>query len=166
MINFLAIFILTLTLHAVHVSMSSMEYFTGENAYRITVRMYSDDLLLDLLCLYEIAEEDMSDHSYTGPDDLLEDYINEKIIIKINGQSQRARLVETEKLEIETIMRLSIDYEGKTESVDILNTILTGIYPDQVNLFIYKDQLNEHAVRFTALHMSEKIDLGSENLTR
>jgi len=148
-----------LLLHPVHVSMSSMEYIPEEDGYKITVRMYSDDLLLDLLTLYQLPGEYMIDHVYTGPDDLYEDYINERLKIKINGNQHPAELRETEKLELETLMRLFVKHKGELNSIEISNTILTGIYLDQVNLFIYKDESNEHAFRFTATYLSEKIDM-------
>ena len=145
--------------------MSSMEYVTADNGFNITVRMYSDDMLLDLLGLFTLPEEQIADHVYTGPDDIYQDYINEKIKILINGNRYKAKLVETEKLEIETIMRLFIEYEGEINNIDISNTILTDIYMDQVNLFIYKDERNELAFRFTADYLSESLDLDAVDIT-
>jgi len=160
MIKYLTLYIFSLVLHPVHVSMSSMEHLPLEDGYRITVRMYSDDLLLDLLSLYQLPGEHIDDHVYTGPDDIYEDYINERLKIKINGQPCSAKLIEAEKLEIETVMHLFLAHDGPAaDSVEINNTILTGIYMDQVNLFIYKDDSNEQAVRFTASHMKEMINL-------
>lgn len=159
MIKFLAIFLFTFLIHPVHVSMSSMEYNPQDIGYRITVRMYSDDLLLDLLTLYELQEEYFADHVYTGPDDIYEDYINEKIKIRINGKQINAELLETEILEIETIIRLFVEFKSEIKSIDISNTILTTIYPDQVNLFIYKDDKNELAFRFTGDYSEEKLNL-------
>lgn len=142
-----------------HVSMSSMEYVPDDKGYKITVRVFSDDLLLDLLNLYELPGEHIADHVYTGPDDIYEDYVNEKIEIKINGKQYRAELLASEKLEIETIMRLFVSFEGRADSVEISNTILTGIYVDQVNLFIYKDDKNELAFRFTTTYSEERLNL-------
>ena len=159
MIKLFVIYIFSLLLHPVHVSMSSMEYVPEDDGYKITVRMYSDDLLLDLLTLYQLPGEYISDHVYTGPDDLYEDYINERLEIKINGNKHPAELRETEKLELETLMRLFVKHKGELNSIEISNSILTVIYPDQVNLFIYKDESNEHAFRFTATYLSEKIDM-------
>lgn len=159
MIKYLIISIFSLLLHPVHVSMSSMEYEPLDGGYKITVRMFSDDLLLDLLSLYELPGEHIADHVYTGPDDIYEDYVNEKIEIKINGKQYRAELLESEKLEIETIMRLFVSFEGRADSVKISNTILTGIYVDQVNLFIYKDDKNELAFRFTTTYSEERLNL-------
>ncbi|MEE4215598.1 MAG: DUF6702 family protein [Bacteroidales bacterium] len=159
MIKYLAVYIFSLLIHPVHVSMSSMEHVPGEEGYKITVRMYSDDLLLDLLSLYQLPGEHIDDHIYTGPDDIYQDYINERLKVKINGQHHSAKLLESEKLEIETILRLFIKHGDPVNNVEISNTILTGIYMDQVNLFIYKDDNNEQAVRFTASYMNEKINL-------
>ncbi|MBN1387541.1 MAG: hypothetical protein JW965_03795 [Bacteroidales bacterium] len=159
MVKFLTIYLFTFLLHPVHVSMSSMEYIPQDSGYRVTVRMFSDDLLLDLLNLYQLPEEHVADHVYAGPDDIYEDYINEKVQIKINGKQYPARLLETEKLEIETIMRLFVDYDGEINTIDITNTILTTIYLDQVNLFIYKDEENELAFRFTPEYLKEKLNL-------
>ncbi|MFO7852771.1 MAG: DUF6702 family protein [Bacteroidota bacterium] len=159
MIKYLIISIFSLLLHPVHVSMSSMEYVPDDKGYKITVRVFSDDLLLDLLNLYELPGEHIADHVYTGPDDIYEDYVNEKIEIKINGKQYRAELLASEKLEIETIMRLFVSFEGRADSVEISNTILTGIYVDQVNLFIYKDDKNELAFRFTTTYSEERLNL-------
>ena len=145
--------------------MSSMEYVPSDSGFNITVRMYSDDMLLDLLGLFSLPEEHMADHVYTGPDEIYQDYINEKIRIEINGNRYRAKLVETEKLEIETIMRFFIEYEGEINSINISNSILTDIYMDQVNLFIYKDERNELAFRFTADYLSESLDLDTADVT-
>ena len=166
MIKYLAVYIFSLLLHPVHVSMSSMEYVPMEKGYKITVRMFSDDLLLDLLSLYQLPGEQVEDHTYTGPGDVYEDYINERLKIKINGRHCRTTLLESEKLEIETIMRFFLEHDGPADSVEISNTILTGIYMDQVNLFIYKDDNKEQAVRFTASHMNEIINLVEKVLPR
>jgi len=162
MIKYLAIYLFAFLVHPVHVSMSSMEYIPQDNGYRITVRMYSDDLLLDLFTLRELPEEYIADHVYTGPDDIYEEYINEKVQIRINNKLYSATLLDTEKLEIETIMRLFVDYDGNINTIDITNTILTAIYLDQVNLFIYKDEENELAFRFTPQYSEEKLNLTKE----
>ncbi len=139
--------------------MSSMEYIPGEKGYKITVRMYSDDLLLDLVNMYEIKDEHIDDNVYCGPDDIYEDYINERLKFVADGQQYKARLEESEKLEIETVMRLFIECHEEINTLDIHNTILKGIYPDQVNLFIYKDDTNEMALRFTAAYSREQLEL-------
>ena len=121
--------------------------------------MYSDYLLLDLVNMYEIPEEHIADHIYCGPDDIYQDYINERLKFVVDGQQYKARLEDSEKLEIETVMRLFIECHDEINTLDIHNTILKGIYPDQVNLFIYKDDINEMALRFTAVYSRETLEL-------
>ncbi|HCC69683.1 MAG TPA: hypothetical protein DEQ09_00805 [Bacteroidales bacterium] len=145
--------------------MSSMEYIPGDKGFRVTVRMYSDDLLIDLLSLYQLPQEYIADNTYKGPDDIFGKYINERIQVKINGVRYNAELIETEKREIETIMRFFIKYEGTVNNINISNTILTLIYMDQVNLFIYKDANNELAFRFTGDHSSENLKLVPTDIT-
>lgn len=159
MFKFLLIYIFSFFFHPVHVSMSSMEYIPGDRGYKITVRMYSDDLLLDLVNMYEIPDEHIVDHVYCGPDDIYQDYINERLKFIADGQQYKARLEESEKLEIETVMRLFIECQEEISTLDIHNTILNGIYPDQVNLFIYKDDTNEMALRFTAAYSRETLEM-------
>ncbi|MCF8222069.1 MAG: hypothetical protein K9J25_02900 [Bacteroidales bacterium] len=157
MLKFVFVFIVSLFLHPVHVSMSGMEYIQEESGYRVTVRMYSDDLLLDLMSLYELPSVHIKDHVYTGPDEIYGDYVNSRLKIMINGKQKAAKLRSVEKLEIETVIRLFIEHTGKVSSLDISNTILNDIYMDQVNLFIYKDKNNELAYRFAGDYVSEKI---------
>ncbi|MFP4489653.1 MAG: DUF6702 family protein [Bacteroidales bacterium] len=159
MFKFLLVYIFSFLFHPVHVSMSSMEYIPGEKGYKITVRMFSDDLLLDLVNMYEIQDEHIDDHVYCGPDDIYEDYINERLKFVADGQQYKARLEESKKLEIETVMRLFIECHEEINTLDIHNTILNGIYPDQVNLFIYKDDTNEMALRFTDAYSREQLEL-------
>ncbi len=159
MFKFLLIWVFSFFFHPVHVSMSSMEYIPGDGGYKITVRMYSDDLLLDLVNMYEIPDEHIDNHVYCGPDDIYQDYINERLKFVIDGQQYKASLEGSEKLEIETVMRLFIEYHNEINTLDIYNTILKGIYPDQVNLFIYKDNINEMALRFTAVYSRETLEL-------
>lgn len=161
MIKLITIYIFTLLSHPVHVSMSSMEYLPEDKGFIITVRMYSDDLLLDLLGLFPLPGEHIADHIYSGPEDIYQEYINERIRVQINGERYKAELIESEKLEIETIMRFFIGYEGEINNIDISNTILADIYMDQVNLFIYKDDRNELAFRFTTEYLSERLDLST-----
>ncbi|MDZ7739470.1 MAG: DUF6702 family protein [Bacteroidales bacterium] len=159
MFKFLLIYIFSFFFHPVHVSMSSMEYIPGDRGYKITVRMYSDDLLLDLVNMYEIPEEHIDDHIYCGPDNVYQDYINDRLRFMLDSQQYKARLIDAEKLEIETVMHLFIECHDEIDTIDIHNTILKGIYPDQVNLFIYKDDINEKALRFTAVYSRETLEL-------
>jgi len=157
MLKIIVIYLITMLYHPVHVSMTGIHKQTEGEAYTMTVRMFSDDLLLDMVHRGIAEEEHITDHSFIGPDELLEAYINDRIEIIINGSRHKADIKEVEKLELETVMKLEIDFKGTTDSLTVHNRILTSVYNDQINLLIYKDMNNEIAVKFTPDHVKEEI---------
>jgi hypothetical protein len=135
--------------------MSSITRVTESGGYDVVVRMYSDDLALDLWRLYQPDESYFADHRFHGPDHYYQRYINDNFNIIINGDTASGMLREVEKLELETIIRMVVEPPDKVYSLRVENRIMTGLYPDQVNLFIFKDSLDERAFRFTPQHFSE-----------
>ena len=145
--------------HPVHVSMSSL-YMNEGGEYRLSVRMYTDDLNLDLYRIYD-AEGTYNDNDhmfvFTGDDSYYERYINDNLVIDFGGDVLNSKLVEKEVLDLETILHFKVDISSENkEEIKINNLILTGLYPDQVNLFIIKLFNKEEGVRFTA-NNTEKV---------
>lgn len=145
----LTILLFSLLFHPVHVTMSSLTIMEGGKGYEMVLRVYSDDLAMDIWRLYQPDESFFADHRYIGPDSYLEKYVNDNVLIKVNGKVIGAVLGDVETTELETIMRLEVPLKRNPKSLSIDNRILTDIYPDQVNLFIYKDNETEKAFRFT-----------------
>ncbi len=161
MVKILAGLLFPFLFHPVHVSMSSLADNPGENEYVLTVRMYNDDLATDLYVNYNVKEVTVVDHlvKYTGPDENLVKYINDNLKVYFNGKRADAILKNKEVQELETIFTLDIDAPKKVKKVEIENTILTGLYGDQVNLFIFKNNTAEEAVKFTSDYTSKMIEL-------
>lgn len=151
MIKPLIIFIFSLLIHPVHVTMSSLTINKSGDTLIFNLRAYSDDLDLDMLRLYSVEGVIENDHffKFTGPDLFYEKYVNDHIKIIINGKVLEARFIHKELLEMETILRFSIPLNNRIMSLEVENKILTGLYPDQVNLFIYKNGEIEEGVRYT-----------------
>ena len=129
--------------------MSSLTFMDEGLGYEMVMRVYSDDLAVDIWRLYKPDESYFADHRYIGPDTYLERYVNDNIIITLNGKVRGAVIRDVETTDLETIMRLEVPVKRKPRTLEIENRILTGLYPDQVNLFIYKDNESEKAFRFT-----------------
>lgn len=157
MFKTIIIVFVTLFYHPVHISMSSVTEITGEKGYEVVVRLYSDDLALDLWRIYQPDEDYFADHLFHGPDHWYERYINDNFKLIINGDITTGELKEVEILELETVIRMMIEAPGDVTSLYVENRIMTGLYPDQANLFIFKDSQNEKAFRFTPDHYSEKL---------
>lgn len=157
MIKPIIILLSALFYHPVHISMLSVTEIAGDTGYEVVVRLYSDDLALDLWRLYQPDEDYFADHRFHGPDEWYGKYINDNFKLIINGDPATGELKEVEILELETVIRMMIESPGEVTSLSVENRIMTGLYPDQVNLFIFKDSQNEKALRFTPDHYSEKL---------
>lgn len=159
MLKLFSILITLLPFHPVHVSMSSL-YRDNETAQLIlSVRMYTDDLALDLHRLYD-AEGTYSekDHlfTFTGSDSYYEKYIGEHLTISSDGDDTDLKLIKKEILDLETLLYFSVDIKGKEPGrISVVNKILNGLYRDQVNLFILKLNNREVGVKFTASKTEE-----------
>jgi len=120
-----------------------------EKRLEMVVRIYSDDLAIDLWRLYQPDESLFADHRFTGPDHYYEQYINDNLVVKVNGKVLKAEINNIEKLELETLVKLTVRNKKKIKSLVVENRLLTGLFSDQVNLFIYKGDVQEKAIRFT-----------------
>jgi len=153
----LTFLLFTLLSHPVHVTMSSLTLLEQEERFEMVVRLYSDDLAIDLWRLYQPADSLFADHRFYGPDLYYQRYVNDNLLVEVNGRVLSAELVEVEKLEIETLIRLIVPVRKKVRSVSVENRFLTDLFSDQVNLFIYKDEVNEKSVRFTVENTNEAL---------
>lgn len=157
MIKAFILLICPLLFHPVHVTMSGLTQMPDKSGFELVVRIYSDDLAIDLWRIYQPDEDYFKDHRFIGPDSFYENYINDNLLIKLNGKLLKAELSEVELLELETVLRLEVPSKRKIKSLAVENRILTGLFSDQVNLFIYKDSINEKAIRFTVENNSSTL---------
>ena len=157
MLNALTISIFTLLLHPVHVSMSGLYEAPDEDGFIMTVRMYNDDMLLHMIVAYDLTDAMNDDHTYDGPDLIVQNYINDHLKIWFNGKRIEAELRSKEVLELETTMTLFLPYKKKVRQIKIENLLLTSLFDDQVNLLIYKDDKMEKGIRFTKSHTIETL---------
>jgi len=154
--------------HPVHVSMSGM-YLDDNGEMELSLRMYSDDLGLDLYRLYKAeGEYNERDHIFVfeGDDSYYQRYADDHLQILFDGKVVKKKLVKKEILDLETLLYFRLENNDKSvEKVSVSNSILTGLYPDQVNLFIFKVFMREEGVKFT-LTNTEKQFLLQESIQK
>jgi hypothetical protein len=139
--------------------MSSLYRDSDDDSPVLSVRMYTDDLNLDLYRLYN-AEGVYSeiDHHFifTGSDSYYEQYIGEHFKILSDGEALDLKLVKKEILDLETLLYFSVEMkEEELGAIKVVNKILNGLYMDQVNLFILKLDKREIGVKFTTSKTEE-----------
>lgn len=140
----------SLILHPVHVTMTSIDYVPENDSLKVFVKMYFDDFLLDLAMSGEPKNVDFFTASGTDASDVMEQYMNRKLIIKVNKKLLTAKLNDLEIVDNE--VRLNMEYKT-TKRPDIIlvnNKIMTELYKDQSNLMIVKVDKYEEGVKLTS----------------
>jgi len=146
----LLLFSLWIAVHPVHVSLLSIDYMADQKKFKMFLRVYYDDFLLD--SGIKNADEKTLDFSggTLSAKESLAKYVNEKIKISVNKKQITAELGDMDLSENELRMNLFFSSSGKINSITVKNHILTSIYSDQANMIIVKVNDFEEGVKLTS----------------
>jgi hypothetical protein len=139
-----------LATHPVHVSLMSIDYVPDQEMFKVFLRIYYDDFLLDS----GIGTADQknldfsSNNSFTK--EVLANYVNDRIRISVNKSRIPAKLEEMNLSENELRMNLFYSPAKKVSSITVKNLIMTSLYGDQANMIIVKVNDFEEGVKLTA----------------
>ena len=99
-------FSIWLLFHPVHVTITSIDYIPEADSFKVFVRMYCDDFLLDCKLIgKEIQNSDIIDNQASALD-VVEEYIGEKIIIMVNEKQLSGKLKDMYLVDDEISMNL------------------------------------------------------------
>lgn len=137
--------------HPVHVTLTSIDYVPESVTFKVFVRMYFDDFLTD--CRMNGATVQKENFSGENPTsvDVLEKYINDKIVLKVNDKQLVARLQNMSVIDNEITMNLVLKSGKKPKTLTLKNVIMTGLYTDQANMVIVRINDFEEGVKMTPL---------------
>ena len=136
--------------HPVHVTFTSIDYLPLTDTLKVFVRLYFDDFLRDFkLNGGDIEEKDFVNNisSYKL---LMEKYIGEKIILKINEKQISGKLQDMRLADNEISMNLDYKAVKKPKMISVKNLIMTGLYNDQSNMIIVKINDFEEGFKLTS----------------
>ncbi len=136
--------------HPVHVTLTSIEYVPETVDFKMFVRMYFDDFLLDCRLNGGVVEEDGFSGANQANVDILEKYVNDKIVLTVNNKKLIARLENVMVLDNEISMNLYFKNSKKPGSLTVKNLIMTGLYSDQANMVIVRVNKFEEGVKLTS----------------
>lgn len=133
--------------HPVHVSITSIDYIHDMRAFRVYVRMYYDDFLLDS------KSENLAVNNFTttasSQKDLVNSYIREKIQINADGNILNPKLRDITLKDNEINIYLDYPTGKKPGTVAVKNLIMTSLYGDQSNMVILKVEDFEEGVKLS-----------------
>jgi hypothetical protein len=139
-----------LAFHPVHVTLTSIDYVPERESFKVFVRMYFDDFLLDSKVNGEVFQKER----FSGDDSVsvrfMEGYLRDKVVIKVNDNLLSARLLDMNMVDNEVSMNLEYDYGKKPKSITVKNLIMTGLYTDQANMVIVRIKDFEEGVKLTS----------------
>jgi hypothetical protein len=146
----LLLFTIWLAAHPVHVSLLSIDYIPDQKKFKVFLRIYFDDFLLDS----GIKSADQKNLDFSGGTfftrEVLAKYVNEKIKISVNKRQITAELGDMALSENELRMNLFFNSPGKISSIAVKNLIMTSLYSDQANMIIVKVNDFEEGVKLTS----------------
>jgi len=139
-----------LLFHPVHVTITSIDYIPEADSFKVFVRMYYDDFLLDCKLIgKEIQDSDIIDGQASSLD-MVEEYIGEKIIILVNEKQLSGKLKDLYMADNEISMNLKYSSGEIPKTITVKNLLLTGLYSDQVNMIIVRINDFEEGVKLTS----------------
>jgi hypothetical protein len=143
-------FSIWLLFHPVHVTLTSIDYIPQTDSFKVFVRLYYDDFLRD----YKLNGGDLQNKIFSDTDpssmSIMEKYIGEKIVIKVNEKQISGKLRDMRLIDNEISMNLEYKTGKKPKIIAVKNLIMTGLYSDQANMVIVKINDFEEGVRLTS----------------
>ena len=125
----------SIVLHAIHVSVSEINYSEKDKALQITSRIFIDDLELAIRARLNNPELDIL-HPDKGQttDQLVSAYLADHLKFKLDNKLVKIRYIAHEIEDVAIICYIEIEGVKKFKTLEILNNVIQEIHNDQSNL--------------------------------
>lgn len=144
------IFSIWLAFHPVHVTLTSIDFNQEKESFKVFVRMYFDDFMLDCKLKGEVIQKELFSGGDPASIKFMEKYLEENVVIKVNDNQLSAKLLDMNMVDNEVSMNLDYDYGKKPKTITVKNLIMTALYADQANMIIVKIKDFEEGVKLTS----------------
>lgn len=154
----LTLFFSSHAFHPLHVSVCEMKHIPEKEWLEVTIKIFADDF-------QDVLEERTGINTHLGlPDehekanDLISDYLKEKIQININGKDRELKFVNKKVEDVATWCYLYVPDVKTINTIEISNAVMVHWFNDQVNVthidcndklkstFFSKDRIKEQFV--------------------
>lgn len=142
-------FSIWLLFHPVHVSLTSIDYMQEKGCFKVFVRIYFDDFLIDSRINEEGIEKIDFSVGNSSSMIFMERYLTEKVIIKVNEKQLSGKLLDLKLVDNEISMNLEYITGKKPKIINVKNIIMTDLYRDQSNMIILRLNDFEEGVKLT-----------------
>jgi hypothetical protein len=136
--------------HPVHVTLTSIDFSPETESFKVFVRMYLDDFLLDCKLNGKVFQKERFSGSDSASIKFMEKYLKENVVIKVNDKQLSARLLDMNMADNEVSMNLQCGFVKKPKTIAVKNLIMTALYTDQANMVIVRIKDFEEGVKLTS----------------
>lgn len=150
-----------LIFHPVHLSVTNVEYNTSKHEFLIRVRLFVDDFQKILNIKYGQKCDFRKGRSQLN-DKYLKKYLSEHLDFVINGKSVNYSAIHIKDYQVKDItlwVDLWFKYRPEVKTMQIKNTLMFDLYPDQRNLLIFTYKGEQKAYQFGRANPKENITL-------
>lgn len=141
----------SLIAHPVHVSLMSIDYDRNDRSFKVFLKVYYDDFLVDsgMADANEILLNGISGY---GPPETgtVNEYFNDKLMIFVNEKQVKGDLLTLNLADGELSVNMLFDAGRGINTVTVRSLIMTDLYDDQANMVILKVDDFEEGVKLTA----------------
>ncbi len=153
---FICIFLISFT-HKFYVSTVQLDYINDKKLFRLTVRIFIDDIEKVLKIKHEKNIYLTDKEEITEANQYLKDYINDKLKIKINNQELQLNFLGKESEDNVLICYLNAPFPKKPKNIEVSNIILTEAFSEQQNLVHLKINSLKETLLFNQSKTTNKL---------
>jgi hypothetical protein len=122
-------------LHPIHISVTEINYNEKSKSLQITTRTFADELELGVRAQRKEAELDLLEpKNGVTTKQLIQDYYEAHLKIKIDGKPVKLNFLGFEKEDISIVSYIEIENVKKLKTIEVFNDVITEIHDDQSNL--------------------------------
>ena len=126
------------------------------------MKFYADDFQRIIDLKYEAVLDLGKENELKAAPAIISQYINETFKLKINKKKEISlTFVKYELNDVSVFLYFECPYAGKVKDISITNWLMTELYKDQTNLFIFNCLQKEEGYTFNYDTRQISIDLNS-----
>lgn len=120
--------------HKFYVSITNIEYVKKQQSLQIITKIFTDDIEQALRQRYTAAITLDSEKETEAFEEDIKKYLLNKISLKVNGKPAKLNYIGREYETDMLVAYIEVMHIPYLESIEIQNTVLTELFPDQKNI--------------------------------
>jgi exopolysaccharide biosynthesis protein len=145
-------------MHKFYAAIFQVNYVQEKRMIQITSRIFLDDLSKAIEKKYNKKNNLASEKESTEDINLLNRYISENLVFKVNGQPKAFRFLSKETEGDVLVCYFSIKDISKLKKLEVYNTILSDWNSEQQNIMHFIVSGEKRSTLFTSSHKSEMLN--------